>query len=204
MKLQILFFTAMSMLLLMAAGCASRKVAQEVPAESRAVGWSATHVVATDDTSATLVFPAVNQTGGLRGSGRVNHIPKARIYKTNGDYAANVPVSLNSARTALVSYPAPTDLVDCQPVALADGFLLDRRGIGPNTAFTKWNYAEYTSLPAAPSPSEIMGSLIPGARITALYEMPFPITTPDAPSLCDSLIRLGLPGCRPLLPVIIK
>lgn len=68
-------------------------------------------------------------------------MPKARIYRTNGDYRDKVPVNLDAARSTVVSYPAPTDLT-ALPVQLADGYLLDLRGIGPNTAFTSYTYAE--------------------------------------------------------------
>lgn len=123
-------------------------------------------------------------------------IAMARIYKTNGDYRDKVPVTLNADRSALVSYPAPTDLRTGLPVTLADGFLLDNRGVGVNTAFTRWTYSEYEALAAPPSPAEIMANLIPEARVTEIYEMPFASGTPDAAARCDSLIRAGLPGCR--------
>lgn len=90
-------------------------------------------------------------------------MPKARIYRTNGDYRDKVPVNLDAARSTVVSYPAPTDLT-ALPVQLADGYLLDLRGIGPNTAFTSYTYAEYSAMKDAPTPSQIMDAIMPGAR----------------------------------------
>lgn len=44
-----------------------------------------------------------------------------------------------------------------------------------------------------------MANLIPEARVTELYEMPFPASTPDAPARCNTLITTGLPGCKSLI-----
>lgn len=122
-------------------------------------------------------------------------VAMTRIYKTNGDYADKVPVTLNAARTAVVSYPAPTDVAGAAPVKLGGGYLLDRRGVGANTAFTRWTYDEYSEFSAAPSPEEIMGNILPAARVIEVYSMPFVSGTPDAQARCDSLIASGLPGC---------
>lgn len=123
-------------------------------------------------------------------------VAMAHIYKTNGDYNDKVPVTLNARRDGLVSYPGPSDLIGCRPVRLKDGFLLDRRGINPSTAFTRWTYEEYSKLPSAPSTEEIMANIIPGATVTKIYRMPFTTGTPDAAERCDSLISEGLPGCK--------
>ena len=125
-----------------------------------------------------------------------NAVAMARIYKTDGDYADRVPVTLDSQRRGLLSYPAPSDLAGTAPVSLSDGFLLDRRGVSGNTAFTRWTYQEYAAMESAPAPAEIMEAIIPGARVTEIYQMPFPAGAPDAAARCDSLIAAGLPGCR--------
>ncbi|MDE6491440.1 MAG: hypothetical protein K2L49_09820 [Muribaculaceae bacterium] len=126
-----------------------------------------------------------------------NHavMPKARIYRTNGDYRDNVPVSLDASRTTVVSYPAPTDLASL-PAQLADGYLLDNRGIGPNTAFTSYTYAEYSAMSEAPSAARIMAAVIPGARITEIVELPMTASEAAADTAaCNELIGRGLPGC---------
>ena len=135
---------------------------------------------------------------GHRGetAARTHAVAMARIYKTDGDYADRVPVTLDSRHRRLVSYPAPSDLAGAAPVRLSDGFLLDRRGVSGNTAFTRWTYREYAAMESAPSPAEIMEAIIPGARVTEIYQMPFPAGTPDAAARCDSLIAAGLPDCR--------
>ena len=69
----------------------------------------------------------------------------ALLYKTKGDYADLVPVTLSEDRLSIVAYPAPSDLAGHlpRPTALAQGYWLDNRGIGPNTAFLKLTYADY-------------------------------------------------------------
>lgn len=103
-----------------------------------------------------------------------NYIPKAVIYRTNGDYNQNVPITLNSARNAVVSYPAPGDVSEAStPVALGDGWLLDRRGgVGLNTAFLRYTYGQYAKLPQVPGTAELMGSILPEARVTEVKTLP--------------------------------
>ena len=122
------------------------------------------------------------------GSAPVSALPKAVIYRTDGDYARHVPVT------------APGDVRGGNPVALANGFWLDRRGIGPNTAFTRWTYEEYAALPATPSPAEIMANLIPDARVTEVYRLPFAPSVPDAAARCDSVIAAGMKGAEKIFP----
>ncbi|MBD5246766.1 MAG: hypothetical protein HDS54_01190 [Barnesiella sp.] len=111
-----------------------------------------------------------------RGQGLQSAIPRAVIYRTNGDYDDHVVVNLDASRTGLESYPAPGDVSESSsPVVMADGWLLDRRGgVGLNSAFLDWTYAEYSHLPATPSPAEIMAHVIPDARVTAVTQLPIP------------------------------
>ncbi len=129
-------------------------------------------------------------------------VAKTRIYKTNGDYADNVPVTLNADGTAVVSYPAPTDLAGASPVPLRDGYLLDRRGVGKNTAFTRYTYAEYSRFSQPPTPEELLKAVIPEAKVIEIVEMPFATGVLDAASRCDSLIAAGLSGCTRIYPTV--
>ncbi|MBN1990020.1 MAG: hypothetical protein JW783_11525 [Bacteroidales bacterium] len=75
---------------------------------------------------------------------------QAIVYKTRSSYNNLVPVTLNEARNAIVSYPAPTDIYYkgelAKPTILANGYLLDNRGVNPNTAFLGISYEEYSKL----------------------------------------------------------
>ncbi len=146
---------------------------------------------------ADVAVPIV--TGGKQPSAVV---AKTRIYKTNGDYADNVPVTLNADGTAVVSYPAPTDLAGASPVPLRDGYLLDRRGVGKNTAFTRYTYAEYSRFSQPPTPEELLKAVIPEAKVIEIVEMPFATGVLDAASRCDSLIAAGLSGCTRIYPTV--
>lgn len=146
--------------------------------------------------SETPVIIGISPRGGA--SGQFAYVPKARIYKTNGDYIANVPVTCDPATGAVVSYPAPGDVAGLAPVSLADGWLLDRRGVGPDSRFTSYTYSEYASLKSAPSLEQLQKAIIPDARVTELVEMPFAYS-PNCAAACDSLISRDLPGCKPLL-----
>lgn len=99
-------------------------------------------------------------------------LPRAVIYKTNGDYGDNVPVTLNAAGTALVSFPSPSDITDLStPLPLVDGYLLDRRGVSMNTRFTRYTYDRYRELAAPPPPATLIDSIIHGARVTVLHRL---------------------------------
>ena len=87
--------------------------------------------------------------------------PPGVVYKTTKDYSCNVPVGLSADGTHIVSYPAVSDVRGLPyPTPLADGYLLDNRGIGRNVAFLSYTYEEYAALPATPSPEELMEKVI--------------------------------------------
>lgn len=104
----------------------------------------------------------------------VSAMPKAVIYKMNGDYSQLVPITLDASRQRVVSYPAPSDLTDSStPLAIGNGWYLDRRGgVGPNTAFLKYTYAQYRALPSAPAPSQLLREIVPQARVTVAKALP--------------------------------
>ncbi len=95
------------------------------------------------------------------------------IYKTTADYEHNVPVILNAEKDRVVSYPAPADLFIngtlSLPVHLSGGYLLDRRGINANAAFTKYTYDEYARLKEAPSPEALLESIIDRDPFESMY-----------------------------------
>ncbi len=82
------------------------------------VGWSHRHEVEKTDTTTTILVPGQINPGGIRGGRPSTEIPKVRIYKTNGNYAVNVPVTLDASRTKLISFPAPPTCKDVNPLSL--------------------------------------------------------------------------------------
>lgn len=127
-------------------------------------------------------------------AGAVAFMPRAVAYRTDGDYALNVPVRYNPSNNTLVSFPAPSDLRrDCVPVSLADGWLLDRIGIGENTVYTRYTIDRYRELASAPTVPQLIDSIIPGSRVTEIVRLPF--TTSEAladTAACNRFLR----GCR--------
>lgn len=137
-----------------ATGCGSKKDAVEQPATEAAV--------------LKLASPVMSNTA--------HALPKAIVYKMTGDAtAANVPVQMQNGE--VIGFPAPTDVVGQEPLQMADGYLLDRRGIGANSVYTKWTYAEYSALKQAPSIAEIKAAIIPGARATQIHVLPMTLST---------------------------
>lgn len=127
--------------------------------------------------SATMLimsdFPPSSAVPGHPLSGRQAAIPRARVYRMNGDYADNVPVGTDGSGR-IISYPAPTDVsAASRPMQLAGGWWLDRRGVGLHTVFTRYTYEEYAALPQSPSVAQLREAIIPGARVTAVEELPW-------------------------------
>ena len=96
------------------------------------------------------------------------------IYRTLADYDHLVPVTLNETRDRIISFPAPSDLYFegelALPVKLDQGYLLDRRGIGKNSAFTSFTYEAYSRLDAPPSPEELYKSIIDKDPFESIYD----------------------------------
>lgn len=85
------------------------------------------------------------------------------IYKTKNDYSQQVPIMLSDDQQLVISYPHPTDLRFSDgnfryPLPLNNGYLLDRKGIGPKTVFLRRSYAEYAAQP--PDPSTLLSLVI--------------------------------------------
>lgn len=88
-------------------------------------------------------------------------LPPVVIYRMRGDYANLVPITLDDSHTRIVSYPAPSDIrPSAAPQYIGDGWYLDRRGIGKNTVMTSYTYDEYSALPSAPTPDELLRHII--------------------------------------------
>ncbi|MFG6382029.1 MAG: hypothetical protein K1V87_08010 [Muribaculum sp.] len=151
-------------------------------------------------TESSASYPAASMTASS--SSATNRIlPRAVVYKTNGDFDDLVPITLSADKQAITSYPAPSDITPSQkPVKLADGYLLDRRGININTAFTRYTYAEYASMKTAPSIDTLKAAIMPDAKVTRLVILPMTLNEAiNDPAKCDSIIKTGFKGCKIIL-----
>lgn len=119
------------------------------------------------------VTPKEPNSGASSGSQGIPS-PKAIIYKTKADYSKNVPVILNDQKDKIVSYPDIKDIKNqgenVYPTQLAEGYLLDNRGIGPNVAFLKYTYEEYQNLEQTPKTEELMLKIVDKDPIVEMYE----------------------------------
>jgi hypothetical protein len=100
--------------------------------------------------------------------------PPAIIYKTKTDYFDKVPVILSDDKTRIVSFPDPRDLKIngefAYPSKLANGYLLDNRGIGPNAAFLRFSYEEYCNMDNIPTAERLFNYIIEKYPFTEMYQ----------------------------------
>jgi len=157
-------------------------------------GCTARHIAATGS--------VMNQTDRSAATRSETHLkatamPYAVAFRMNGRYDGNVPVSLDSDGRVL-SYPSPTDITEqSRPLALADGWWLDRRGVGSATAFTRYTYEEYAALPQPPSVEELKAAVIAGARITELVKLPMTLSEAQADTVAvNAFLRASSPQLR--------
>lgn len=96
------------------------------------------------------------------------------IYKTRADYSNLVPVMMDSSKTIIVAYPAPSDLGNesglLLPLGLTDGYLLDNKGIGLNVAFTSYTYKEYILFEQAPDLGLLTQKIIDRDPLLEIYD----------------------------------
>jgi hypothetical protein len=98
--------------------------------------------------------------------------PPTVVYKTKGNYNNLVPVLLSDDKLEIISYPHPNDLkvgdALALPTPLSEDYLLDNRGIGPNVAFLKMSYEDYSKLENAPTLKELYELIIDKDPLTEL------------------------------------
>lgn len=162
----------------------------------RTVSFSA--AMPTNETSAVATRTPHHS---IPASGRADMaaMPKAVLYKTNGDWTDHVQATYNAATGRFISYPAPTDILpDSEPIQLADGWLLDRRGgIGANTVFLQWTLEQYSRMVEAPSLADLRKAIIPDARVTECVRLPMlSVAAQNDTAAVNAMIRAGLPGAE--------
>lgn len=121
--------------------------------------------------------------------------PQVIIYKTTENYFMHVPVVLSQDKKSIVSYPAPGDVYYngdlAFPVKLEDGFLLDRRGVAPESGFLSWTYYEYSRFEKTPSPSELLNKMLDSDPFTIMYDCGKPSQYKDLVNELNVKIKAG-------------
>jgi hypothetical protein len=101
--------------------------------------------------------------------------PPAIVYKTKMDYYENVPVMLSADKKKIVSYPAQSDLKRggefTYPTKLKNGYLLDNRGIGLNTVFLRFSYADYFNMDNIPTADRLLNYILDDDPFVEFYEV---------------------------------
>ena len=118
--------------------------------------------------------------------------PPTLVYKTRADYQNLVPVLLSDDKSQIVSYPQPSDVKTDNgfqtPTALHNGYLLDNRGIGPNVAFLKLTYEEYSNLSSLPTLPELYAAIRDKNPLTELCNCGNRLAFKDAEKEINALI----------------
>lgn len=126
-------------------------------------------------------------------------IPKAIIYKTKANYNDLVPVTMDESKTSIVSYPAPSDIVlgdgYATPTELEDGYLLDNRGITPNTAFLDYTYEEYAKLDPYPTADELLEHVSVKYPFVEMYYVGRKFS-PDRVKHYNEIVKSKFAGCE--------
>lgn len=121
------------------------------------------------------------------------------IYKTKADYSNLVPVILNAEKTAIVSYPAPSDVLRAGelalPLPLIKGYLIDVRGIGPHVAFTSYTYSTYSQLDQAPSIEQLFKSIVDNDPLVEMYNCSEFIQDKYNMKKANKLVKSGFKAC---------
>lgn len=124
------------------------------------------------------------------------------IYKTIGDFALLVPITMNEGRTEIISYPAPSDLINngklTTPTRLNKGYLLDNRGVNSNTVFLNYTYEDYSKLEKAPSLEEMMHNIAEKHPLSELIECGPRSRFKDEIKEINLLIQKDFPACNKL------
>jgi len=129
--------------------------------------------------------------------------PPCIIYKTRSDYSKNVPLILSEDKSKITSYPDIRDVyshgVLAYPDQLADGFLLDNRGIGPNVAFLKYTYTDYQKMTRTPSTEELWNQILDKDPLLEMYQCGTRSQYPDPVKALNQIISGGkLKDCKKL------
>jgi hypothetical protein len=101
--------------------------------------------------------------------------PPVVVYKTRDNYFNKVPVTLSADGKTIVAYPAQTDLMRegkfSYPTLLDEEYLLDNRGITPNTAFLRFSYEDYYNMDNVPDARRLMNYILDDDPFTEFYQL---------------------------------
>jgi hypothetical protein len=101
--------------------------------------------------------------------------PPVIVYKTRNNYFDKVPVTLSDDKQRILSYPAQSDIMLAGkfvfPTQLDDGYLLDNRGISPNSAFLRFSYQDYYNMDNIPDARRLMNYILDDNPFIEFYQV---------------------------------
>lgn len=154
-------------------------------------------------TYSTIFLLMISCNAAKVSSEKVNALAPLIIYRTTADYYNNVPVLLNDTKDRIVSFPAPSDLFYegelALPLKLKQGYLLDRRGIHINSAFTSYTYEDYSIMESPPSLEELFDSIIDKEPFESIYDCGNLKQFNDLGKDLNREIRKGMKNVKPLM-----
>jgi len=129
--------------------------------------------------------------------------PPCIVYKTRADYSKYVPVILSQDKSFITSFPGVLDVVRdgkfTYPTPLADGYLLDNRGIGPDVAFLNITYEQYNRNDEVPLASDLFQRILDKDPVLEMYQCGNRGDYTDPEKELNNLIRSGnLKSCQRL------
>lgn len=108
-------------------------------------------------------------------AGSTNSGAPTVVYKTKADYSKYVPVTLSADKSSIVAYPSLKDIYYknqlAYPSVLNNGYFLDNRGVGANTAFLKLTYEDYAKLNTVPPLTELYNFILDKDPFTEMYSL---------------------------------
>lgn len=128
-----------------------------------------------------------------------NFLPPTIIYKTINDYENNVPITMDSKKEKIVSYPAPSDLFYkgdlALPTMLINDYLLDNRGININSVFTSFTYQEYSKFKNAPNIDTLFNRIIDKNPFIEIYSCGNRSNIKNETRYCNKMIMNKFKEC---------
>ena len=126
--------------------------------------------------AAVMVFSTITACKTKQATtGNTNSGAPTVVYKTKADYSKQVPVMLSADKSSIVAYPSLKDIYYknqlAYPSVLKNGYLLDNRGVGANTAFLKLTYEDYAKLNTVPPLTELYNFILDKDPFTEMYSL---------------------------------
>jgi hypothetical protein len=129
--------------------------------------------------------------------------PTLVIYKTKLNRDNNVPIRVMEDRKTIITYPAPTDVFTngklAYPTKLADGYLLDNRGVSISSVFLSYDYETYSKLRDIPKESVLLNAVVDFEPFLEMYNCGYRYDYKNEVQQANDIIRNRFKNCKCLI-----